>query len=135
MHDSPDESVIGRVVHLQGRRIPGRNRHQILLLAIERISASFDTLSGRGPALKEEAARVVHQVCNRVLALGQLDCDVNKRNVLSARGIGDILLRSLLLEYVIQFRSHRILILTRCLVNATESDYRKLVAESSGMGL
>ena len=135
VHDSPNERVIGRVVHLQGRRIPGRNRHQILLLAIERIGASLHTLGWRGPALKEEAERVVHQIRNRVLALGQFDRNVNKRNVLSARSISNKLLRSLLLEHVFQFWSHRILSFSRCLVNTTESDDRKLVPESGSMGL
>jgi len=98
VNNSPDEAIVGRVVHLQRRGILAKNRNQILLLAVESVYNSLVFLSGGLPALEEEAAGVLHEVNDRVVALGHLERNIQKSHVLASSRICGELVGSLLLQ-------------------------------------
>lgn len=98
VHNSPDESIVGGVVDLQGRAIIGREGDNILLLSIEGVRGSLVGFRRGGPALKQEAQDSLRPESDGVVPLGELNGHVHERHVLTTGRVGGEFLSGAFLE-------------------------------------
>jgi len=137
VHHGPDEPVIARVGHLDDAGVARGDGHEFLLLPIKRIRDGLEFLRGHGPAVEEETKDIVKRKVDRVVALEQLDGDVDKGNVLPTGRVGHKFLRRLLLQHAVRADQFRRLDRFRGDLppDATEPDDGKLALEDRHMGL